>query len=58
MKLKVYRAIKFRCECGNDTFVHEGSDGSDGFSCWWNGFCQKCKKAYEVCETTEVELVK
>lgn len=51
----IYKAFHFRCyECGNDEFVHEGTTGGDGFNCWWNGFCSKCKVHYEMDETTVV----
>ncbi|AWD90474.1 hypothetical protein KNT87_gp035 [Erwinia phage Cronus] len=52
----IWRAIKFRCtDCGHDRLVHEGSQGGDGFSCWWNGYCEKCEKPWEVDSETEVE---
>lgn len=50
----IWRAIEFRCRCGHDRFVHEGSDAGDGFSCWWYGYCEKCKKVWEIDFETKV----
>lgn len=53
---KIYQATQFRCyNCNHMRFVHEGTCGGDGMNCWWHGFCEKCHKQYEICESTSVK---
>lgn len=45
----IFKAEEFMCfNCKNNEFIHEGTTGSDGISCWWHGTCSKCGIHYEI----------
>lgn len=49
-----WKSKSFKCSCGNNIFIHEGTESGDGFNCWWHGYCSKCNQQYEVDSKTKV----